>query len=124
MIQLARRLVISQPIASVICKPQIGCFRMPVEAYRIADTLSNNFAIGSIRIDASDGGKNFIFWVTNIAGRTYRNIKFAIGTEVNEFPAVMAILRIAFGDNYRVGRIGKIGSDIIIPINGTYGSYI
>ena len=105
-VQLARRDVVSHHIFVVVSEPKFICLRMKSHANGVSNTVGNYFFVGTIRVDP--GNNPIIRFVTNIAGRTDRNIEFAIRSKSNIAPAVMTICGIGFVDNTRLRGIQSI----------------
>ena len=96
-VKFTRRNVVSHHILVVVGEPEVICFWMKSYTNGVSNTVGNYFFIGAICVNP---GNNPIIWfVTNIAGRTDRNIEFAIRSKRYITPAVMTIGWIRFVDN-------------------------
>src|SRR5687767_14702287 len=99
-IQLVARRVVTEIVASVVCKPQLARRWMPVEPDGVAHAAREDFLTRSVRLHAQDGGV-WIAPVAHVARRADRHIQQAIWTEADELPAVVAVARKFVGDDDR-----------------------
>jgi hypothetical protein len=85
------RHVVAEQIAAVVGEPEILRLRMPVEADRIAYTAREHFGrrIRLAHVHAQNRRVHRLFFLAHIARCADRNVELSVGTEANEFPAVM-----------------------------------
>jgi hypothetical protein len=86
---------------------------VPVEADCVAHPARENLQAFSIRGHAHDGGKALVFRITGVAGCPYRHVELAIGTEANELPTVMLLMRETAVYQHRLGWAIKVVLDVI-----------
>src|SRR5436190_7416307 len=91
MVQRVGRRVVPQQFASVAREPQFPGAWIPVEADRVAQAPGIDLQARSIRIHARDGRVTVGIGFADIARRADGNVELAVGTEGDEFPAVIRI---------------------------------
>src|SRR3989338_5605780 len=88
MIEFIRRLIISEPIPTIVCEPQVVVLRIPIESHRVPDTASDDLVTAPIRIETRDQGIAVRVRLTDIARRSDGHIELAVRTERDKFPSM------------------------------------
>src|SRR5690606_7480201 len=104
-VELTRGKIIAEPITAIICEPEFRGLGVPCKSYGIPHSSRINLAFQSLHIQACNGGKDFIFRLTNIAWGTYRYIEPSIRSECNIFPTVMRFVRVSIIQKLGLSRI-------------------
>src|SRR6266576_6750924 len=92
-IELVGRHVVAEYIAAVVREPKLFRPRIPIEAHGIAHTARDDFAAGAVGIHPFDVRVAFRIDLADVTRSTDVYIELAIGTEGDEFAAVMCIRR-------------------------------
>src|SRR5262245_15094647 len=100
-VQLVRRAVVTQPIAAVVGEPQLVGSRLPIEAHAVANAAREDFDRATVRLHPCDRLVQGPGRQADIARCTDRDIEPTVGTERDELPPVMAVARVAVGDDDR-----------------------
>ena len=127
MVQFAVGFVVAEPIAAVVGKPQFPGFRMPVEADRIAHAARKHFRhrVGAfVHAHTHDIGITIAVRLADIARSADRHVKHAVGTEGDEFPAVVRFRREPGADDGGARRIGEAGFDVVVADNPVHGRHV
>lgn len=91
--------IITKIITSIVSKPQVASFGVPIKANCIADSSCIDFELCAITVHPGDRGIG-IALITDIARCANRNVQLAIGSKCNKFPTVRSIAgEIIFHDN-------------------------
>src|SRR5438128_2944160 len=87
-IELIRRLIITEPIPAVVREPQLVALWLPIESHRVPDPARDHFVTRSIRIDTRDQGIAVRVRLADVAGRSDGHIQLAVRPEGDKFPSM------------------------------------
>src|SRR6185503_19465763 len=86
---------------------------MPVETDRVAHSASDDFVSAAVDLDAAYEGVTLWIRCANVARRPNRDIKHAVGSEPDEFPAVMPVAGKPIRDHRRRLRLVQPRLDVV-----------
>ncbi len=113
-VQFVGRDVVAEPVAAVVGEPEVPGLRVPVEPYRIPDAPGVGLEIGPVRVHPEDGAEPLVVGVADVAGHTYRNVEFPVGSERDEFPPVQCFIGKCVAHHLRFGRVREVRLDIVV----------
>src|SRR6266850_4234312 len=112
-IEFIRRLIIPEIIPTIIREPQVMGRWIPIESDRIPDSTRHDLVTAPIRIHAGDQGIAAGIRFADIARGTDGHIEFPVGTEGDELPSMICLVRKAILYRHRRGRIRQPLFDLV-----------
>jgi hypothetical protein len=123
-VQLVRRLIVTQQVSPVVGKPQLLRLRVPIEPDGVANAMGEDFEPVAIGLHPQNGRVAFIVALAHVARRSNRHIQHAVRPEADELPAVMPVSGKAIIDHNRLWWISQVVFDVVKAQNAVDGSYI
>src|SRR4051794_6418144 len=87
-INLIRRNLLAQAVATILAEVQIPCYRMEIKSYRVAHALCNTLSLRPVWTDAKQRCVLFVR-LTNIARSSLRHNQGTIGSKADKLPPVI-----------------------------------
>src|SRR5690606_24139992 len=100
-----------------------GC-GVPIKAYGVAHPMGHNLQAAAIRVNTSDGSKDGVFLIANVAWCSNGHIQLTIGAKGYVLPAVVLIGREGIGNQHRRRRVGQGSLYVIKPVYLAYGTVV
>src|SRR6266850_5920437 len=113
MIEFIRRLIVPEIIPTIIREPQVMGRWIPIKSDRVPDSTRNDLVTAPIRVHAGDQGIAVGIRFADIARGTDGHIEFPVGTEGDELPSMMCLVRKSIINRHRRGRGGESLFDLV-----------
>ena len=114
-VQFVRREVVPHHVAAVVGKPEFRGTRVPVEPDGVPHPRREHLKSGSVRPHPQDRGVARVGPSADVARSPHRDVEHPVGSEPDEFPAVVFVLREVFIDDDRLGRGLQPRFDPVVP---------
>ncbi len=113
-VQLVWGLVVSEPVAAVVGKPEVAGLRMPVEADGVPDSPGEDLEVAAVGVDPGDRSVG-VAGIADVAGGSDGDVELSVGAEGDELPAVTSIFwKVALDDDGR-GGVSQASLDPVEP---------
>src|SRR5262249_18387980 len=100
-------------VPTVVSEPQLLCYGMPIESYRVTNSRRKHFEPGTISVHSIDNAMAVV-GTTDVAGRTDRNVQHPVGTKGNEFPALVPVTRKFIAHDYRLRGTLQLRFNVVV----------
>src|SRR5207249_8266233 len=87
-VQLVLGKVLREPVALIVGEPELARLRMEVETDGVAHAAGDDLHTAAVEVHAADVRVLVRVGITDIAGRADRHVELAVGSDLDELPAV------------------------------------